>query len=186
MSATRQRLSPEARKAQLIEIAMKVFATDGLERAGHGDIAKLAGVSTATVFNYFPTREDLLESVLEELRAKIRGLFAALGDGKTQTGNGLRMMVTAFDHLIKNDPDMVKVFMRWETAFGHDIRKSYLKFQEEILDGIQSRLLNSRPDRSDARIIIGGAYVYSQMRLDGTAEDVIERFVERLLSVLGE
>jgi len=186
MNSTRQRLSPEERKSQLTQIAMTVFATDGLERAGHGDIAKLAGVSTATVFNYFPTREDLVESVLEEIRTRIRSLFSALGTTKTETGTGLRMMVLAFDNLIKTNPDMVKVFMRWETAFGHDIRKTYLEFQEEILDEIQSRLLNDRPDRSDARIIIGGAYVYSQMRLDGTAEDVIERFVERLLSVLGE
>jgi len=186
MTQTRQRLDPQARRRQLIDIAVEVFALDGLERAGHGDIAKQAGVSTATVFNYFPTRDELVEAVLDEIRTKIRVLFAALGDTKTESSTGLRMMVGAFDNLIKAYPDMVKVFMRWETAFGHDIRKSYLEFQEEILDEIQTRLLNSGPDRSDARIIIGAAYVYSQMRLDGTPEDVIERFVERLLTVLGE
>ena len=186
MNQTRQRLSPEARKAQLIDTAMTVFATDGLERAGHGDIAKLAGVSTATVFNYFPTREDLVEEVLEEIRGKLRMMFTMLGHQKTDKKSALRLLVAAYDHLINTHPDMVKVFMRWEVAFGHDIRKSFLDFQDEILTEIRTRMFGDQPDRTDARIIIGAAYVYSQMRLDGTADDIRERFVERLLSVLGE
>ena len=57
-----KRLSPEERRVQLPETAMDVFAKMGIERAGHGDIAKRADVSTPTVFNYFPTRALLVES----------------------------------------------------------------------------------------------------------------------------
>lgn len=186
MTQSRQRLDPQARRRQLIDVAMQVFAKDGLERAGHGDIAKLANVSTATVFNYFPTREDLVDAVLEEIRGQIRAMFAAMGETKAETAMGVRVMVAAFDHLIQTRPDMVKVFLRWEVAFGHYIRKTYLAFQDEVLDAIHKRLINSPSDRSDARIILGSAHLYSQMRLDGTADEVTERFVERLLSVLGE
>ncbi len=60
----RTRLSPQKRKLQLMEIALEVFATRGIGRGGHADIAEIAQVSVATVFNYFPTREDLVDDSL--------------------------------------------------------------------------------------------------------------------------
>ena len=182
MSATRQRLSPEARRQQLIELAMAVFAKDGLERAGHGDIAKLAGVSTATVFNYFPTREDLVDSVLDYIRGQIRAMFDLMGEGTM----GVGVMVTGFNYLIETQPDLVKVFLRWSVAFGDSNRSAFLDFQEELLNAISSRLKSPQADRSEARIILGAADMYALMKLDNTPPDVIERFINRLLSVLGE
>ncbi len=182
MSSTRQRLSPEDRRSQLIELAMQVFAKDGLERAGHGDIAKLAGVSTATVFNYFPTREDLVEAVLDRIRDQVRGMFKLMGDGTV----GVGMMVKGFDYLIETQPDLVKTFLRWSVAFGDTNRAAFLAFQEELLNAISARLKQPQKDRSEARIILGAADMYALMKLDNTPEDVIARFVERLLSVLGE
>ena len=40
---------------------VEVFARRGIGRGGHADIAEIAQVSVATVFNYFPTREDLVD-----------------------------------------------------------------------------------------------------------------------------
>ncbi len=182
MPSTRQRLSPEDRRKQLIELAMQVFAKDGLERAGHGDIAKLAGVSTATVFNYFPTREDLVEAVLDHIRAQVRSMFQLMGDGTV----GVGMMVKGFDYLIETQPDLVKTFLRWSVAFGDTNRAAFLSFQEELLNAISARLKQPQKDRSEARIILGAADMYALMKLDNTPEDVIARFIERLLSVLGE
>lgn len=63
----RTRLSPQKRKLQLMEIALEVFAKRGIGRGGHADIAEIAQVSVATVFNYFPTREDLVDEVLNHV-----------------------------------------------------------------------------------------------------------------------
>ncbi len=186
MSATRQRLSPEARRKQLIELAMEVFASQGIERAGHTEIAKLAGVSTATVFNYFPTRDDLVVAVLGEIRKQVRAMFAAMGDAKTDSAVGVRIMVAGFDYLIETQSNLIKCFLRWSVAFGDTNRAAFLSFQDELLSEISQRLKNAQPDRSDARIILGAADMYALMKLDNTPPDVIERFVDRLLSVLGE
>ncbi len=47
-----------------MEIALEVFAKREIGRGGPADIAEIAQVSVATVFNYFPTREDLVDDVL--------------------------------------------------------------------------------------------------------------------------
>jgi len=161
---------------------MEVFAKDGLERAGHGDIAKLAGVSTATVFNYFPTREDLVEAVLNHIRGQLRSMFNLMGDGIM----GIDVMIGGFNLLIESQPNLVKTFLRWSVAFGDSNRAAFLDFQEELLNEISARLKNPQKDRSEARIILGAADMYALMKLDNTPEDVIARFIERLLTVLGE
>lgn len=72
----RTRLSPQKRKLQLMEIALEVFATRGIGRGGHADIAEIAQVSVATVFNYFPTREDLVDDVLTHVVRQFSNFLA--------------------------------------------------------------------------------------------------------------
>jgi len=71
-----KRLTPEARRKQLMDAAIACYGEMGVERAGHGDIAKRVGVSTATVFNYFGTRESLTEAVFENVYDVFRDMFA--------------------------------------------------------------------------------------------------------------
>ena len=68
----RTRLSPEARRDQLMECAIEVFSRRGIGRAGHAEIAEQAKVSVATVFNYFNTREDLVDEVLAEIEGFVQ------------------------------------------------------------------------------------------------------------------
>jgi AcrR family transcriptional regulator len=60
----------------IAETARRLFVERGFERVSVAEIARVAEVSEKTVFNYFPTKEDLvywrLESFEEELLAAIR------------------------------------------------------------------------------------------------------------------
>ena len=63
----RRRLAPEARRAELMAVAIEVFARRGLGEARHAEIAAEAGVSVPTVFVYFPTRDALVHAVLDHV-----------------------------------------------------------------------------------------------------------------------
>jgi AcrR family transcriptional regulator len=53
----------EDRPAEIVAAALQVFADKGFGAAKISEVAQLAGVSKATVFVYFPSKEDLFRAV---------------------------------------------------------------------------------------------------------------------------
>jgi AcrR family transcriptional regulator len=66
----RERKKQETRE-RITAAAIALFADRGFERVPVADIAAAAGVSTATVFNYFPTKEDLIYDGMESFHAAL-------------------------------------------------------------------------------------------------------------------
>lgn len=63
---TRRRLSPDARRNQIIDASVKLFANEGFD-ASTRDVAKAAGISQSLVFNYFSSKEELVRAVYEHV-----------------------------------------------------------------------------------------------------------------------
>jgi AcrR family transcriptional regulator len=60
----RWRRQPEARPGQIVDAALDVFAECGVSAARLEDIGKRAGVSKATIYLYFPNKEELFREVI--------------------------------------------------------------------------------------------------------------------------
>jgi len=130
----RRRLPPEERKRLLLDYAVEVFAARGIGRGGHTEIAEMGGVSVATVFNYFNTREDLVDAVLAEVDKYFIGLaeevYAQGDDPLTAIGNHIK----AFMQACEDKPAYVKVWLEWSCSIREDIWPQYLEFQNKLLD----------------------------------------------------
>lgn len=57
----------EVRRGQILDAAVKVFAAEGFHNAKMKDVAKAAGVSNGTVYNYFKSKTDLLMGLLDRM-----------------------------------------------------------------------------------------------------------------------
>ena len=76
----RERKKRQTRQ-QIFEAARRLFAERGFEAVTVAEVARAADVSEVTVFNYFPTKEDLFyggmqffeEQLLEAVRTRPRG-----------------------------------------------------------------------------------------------------------------
>src|SRR5579883_1876901 len=62
---TSRDLQAEARREQLLDCAVQVFAAKGPE-AGIKDIAAAAGVASGLMYHYFDSKQALLEAIIRE------------------------------------------------------------------------------------------------------------------------
>lgn len=57
----------EARRTQILDAAVHVFAEKGFHKATIRDVAQAAGVADGTIYNYFKNKQDLLVAMIARL-----------------------------------------------------------------------------------------------------------------------
>lgn len=62
----------DAKREQILSAARRVFLEEGLDGASMQRITELSGVSKATVYNHFPSKDLLFEAVMLEQVRKLR------------------------------------------------------------------------------------------------------------------
>lgn len=64
--ATRRRLLPAERRQQIVDEAVRYFAEVGLEGKTR-ELARRLGVTQSLIFNYFATKDELIDAVYEKV-----------------------------------------------------------------------------------------------------------------------
>ena len=114
----RTRLSPEARKKQLLDTAKTIILEDGLQAFTMDALAKAAGVTTPLVYNYFATRQTVLQALLEQEYGDYASKLAAAVANAATFEETVRAYITSnFDHqapgsilpILQSQPDIVAV-----------------------------------------------------------------------------
>lgn len=83
-TAAKERLTPEARRRQLLDVASTIVTEQGVEHLEIRALAKRAGVTRPVVYRYFPTRQALVLALLEDFADAIElayrtAMLASLG-----------------------------------------------------------------------------------------------------------
>ena len=91
------RKKTETRRDAILSHALDVFRKEGFERASMSQIAAHVGGSKATLYNYFPSKEDLLlESMLESGKKHCEDILSLLNeetDFPTQLSRFVRSLI---------------------------------------------------------------------------------------------
>jgi AcrR family transcriptional regulator len=59
------------KRTAIMETALKLFTERGFQGTSTAQISKEAGVATGTLFKYFPTKEDLINSLYFEVKGRL-------------------------------------------------------------------------------------------------------------------
>jgi AcrR family transcriptional regulator len=88
------RLSADARRQQILDVAIKVFGRAGYYGASMNDIADAAGVTKPVLYQHFDSKSDLYAALLDEVGARLLDAItkatADAVDGKQQTELGFQ------------------------------------------------------------------------------------------------
>jgi TetR/AcrR family transcriptional regulator, hemagglutinin/protease regulatory protein len=186
-----KRLAPDARRAQILDCALAVFARDGLSNATHASIAAAAGVAEATVFVYFPTRGELERAVLSEIsRFLLEDIVAPLHNADEPAAAILEKTLVTFAACIESHPHHARVWLEWSTAVRGDLWPLYLEFQKQVIDyfratikrGLRDQVLfNALATDDAARVLVGLGHMIALMKFAGSTQAEIQRLVHSLM-----
>ncbi|MDQ6660027.1 MAG: TetR/AcrR family transcriptional regulator [Chloroflexota bacterium] len=102
-------LGDERRRA-LILAAYRMIAERGFEGLRVQDVAAFAGMNHATLYHYFPTKEDLILGVVEYLRQELTTPQVAVPDTDYSTPlNIIRSMFLTTHYRLRETPEFIMV-----------------------------------------------------------------------------
>ncbi len=74
---------PEVRKQEIFDAALKLFGEKGYEKTTIADIAKAMGVAQGLCYRYFPSKEILFDSAIDQYAELLAAQFAVQGETMT-------------------------------------------------------------------------------------------------------
>ena len=98
----------ELTRQQIADTARRLFAERGFDAVTVVDVARAADVAPATVFNYFPTKEDLFYSGLEAFEAELLTAIRERAPGESVLAAFSRFVLQERGLLSAKEPDAVE------------------------------------------------------------------------------
>lgn len=187
----RRRLEPAARRAELLTAAVEAFSRRGLGRATHADVAREAGSSLSTAFVYFPTREALVDAVLDEVERFFVVMVGRAAYENTPAPEAVRRIIHAFTSAIDEHPAYARVWLEWSTAVRERVWDRYQVFTERIVAELAGTIERGKRDGSvpsttddedSARLLVGAAHMVTQMKIAGQPKPKVAHFLDTLFT----
>ncbi|MGA5132560.1 TetR/AcrR family transcriptional regulator [Streptomyces olivoreticuli] len=97
-------LKKQQTRAALSDTAMGLFVERGFDRVTVAEVARAAGVSVNTVFNYFPTKEDLFFDRQAEVEARLAEVVRNRPDDSSAAGAVCADLLAGLE---RNEPTLV-------------------------------------------------------------------------------
>jgi AcrR family transcriptional regulator len=164
--------SKQIKKSLIIEAAARVFANRGYNSTLIAEIATEAGIGKGTIYEYFPSKEDLFFAVfewfVEMTEAEARVSISALGGSASERLKALN------DALLKSWLEMLDMYslvmefwsasasFRMRQRFKKAFREGYKDFRQLvsalISDGIETGEFQPEVDAESVAAALVGAW----------------------------
>jgi TetR/AcrR family transcriptional regulator, fatty acid metabolism regulator protein len=164
LSSTRAKAVPDRRRA-ILDAAVRVFARQGFHACRVSDIADEAGVAYGLLYHYFPSKEEVLNTLFLErwgvMLEMIREVDAEQIPVREKLGAIASFIVDSYRH----DPDMMKVIIvevtRAANSFGQthlgQIREAYRLIGLIVTKAQQEGMFKAEIDAEFAAMTFYGA-----------------------------
>ncbi|MBW2090820.1 MAG: TetR/AcrR family transcriptional regulator [Deltaproteobacteria bacterium] len=159
----------EKRRRQIVEAAMKLFVQKGFHPTTTREIARLAGISIGTLYEYIGSKEDVLylvcEAIHAEMEAKIRQALDEDRSGRQTLVNAIANYLQVCDRM----QDSILLIYQESKSLDHDALKYVLANDERITGIFQDILLKGLADgtlflnENDVKLIAHNIIVLGHM-----------------------
>ncbi len=164
------RLPAPARREQILDVSVQVFARRGFHSTSMNDVADAAGVTKPVLYQHFDSKQDLYLALLDEagnrLRNSVTKAVAGAASGKEQTEMGFK----AYFHWVAEDHDAFLLLFGSRASRDEESTAAIRRITAETAHAI-APLIAVDIDPEHQRVLAQG--------LVGLAEGVSRHLVER-------
>ncbi|MDR0414139.1 MAG: TetR/AcrR family transcriptional regulator [Prevotellaceae bacterium] len=114
-----EQIRSEKRKI-IKQVALKLFATKGYATTSINDIAQTAGISKGLMYNYFKSKEEVLQTIWDELTEEFVTMIDPNHDGEITPEESKNFIDKTFELLINRREEMKLYF---QCSFQPDVIK---------------------------------------------------------------
>ncbi|MRR18104.1 MAG: TetR/AcrR family transcriptional regulator [Deltaproteobacteria bacterium] len=189
---------PKTRKDRIMDAALRIFAEKSFQEATISEISKEAGVSEATIYEYFGTKEDLLFAIPEKISNDTFEESEAVLPYIKDVEGRMRAVLLSYVRLYENNPDYSALVLlqlmsnkRFRQTAAHEaIRRSAHSLLDCIRDGIADGTFRSDADAYLIRSMLMGTieHLFIHWHMQGMPKreksmmDMLDPFLEIVLS----
>jgi AcrR family transcriptional regulator len=130
------RSTSDERREQVLDAAVKEFATHGFHAASTSAIAKRAGISQPYIYALFPNKHELFLATHQRVVQRIRDAFTEAARGADDPEERLERMGHAYIRLLE-DRDEILAQMQAHAAAGdpalrEPVRREFIKLMDDV------------------------------------------------------
>ena len=139
----------EDKRSAILDAATRLFAECGLAAASTSEISKRAGVAEGTLFTYFRTKDDLINSLYREIKLELADAMMSDFPRKKNVRTRLRHAWDRYENWGIANPKQRKVLAQLQvsevlTKESRDAGSApFVEFQTMIRDAIEQRIFRN-------------------------------------------
>jgi TetR/AcrR family fatty acid metabolism transcriptional regulator len=187
----------KTRKDRIMDAALRIFAEKGFQNATITEISKEAGVSEATIYEYFGTKEDLLFAIPEKISNETSDETSKVIPFIKDVEGKMRAILLSYVQLYQSNPNYSALVLlqlmsnkRFRQTPAHAaIRRSAHRLLDCIREGIADGTFKKDSDAYLIRSMLMGTieHLFIHWHMQGMPKrktsimDMLDPFIEIIL-----
>jgi AcrR family transcriptional regulator len=182
----------KARRQQIMDSALHLFATEGYAHCTISNLAVHAGISKGLMYNYFSSKKELLEAIIEQGLDEVMNLFDPNRDGILTSGEFVDFIKKVFA-IMRGNEDFwllyVSVIMQPKVK-EHLIGKPILSYIEQFISILEEYFARKGFNQPKLEVLTLSAlieglgvlmiYAYPVMEIP---DSLLEKYEQRIIEM---
>ena len=137
----------EDKRRRIIEAAISEFSEKGFVVANINVIAKNAGISIGSMYNYFDSKESLFLTIVDYGYAVLEGVISSIDLEKGNIYDKIELLVRAAQQFSKTHPELIQIYLDSASAgLGHLSEKLSRQVESITADFYRALIAEAKTD----------------------------------------
>jgi AcrR family transcriptional regulator len=148
-TGVRRRMRAPERRAQLLEVARRVFGNSGFHAVSMETVAKEAGVTKPILYDHFPSKKDLYLALIDVDLASLHDRVKSALDAQIGNRQRIRASFQAYFDFVDEHAEGFRLLMQQTVGAEGEFRDRVAGVRDQILKEVADLIVRESQGRLD-------------------------------------